>query len=298
MRYNYEDMLENLTDGVYFVDKNRKITYWNKAAEKITGFSSAEVVGKYCMDNILAHVDDQGNNLCQNKCPLTKSMEDCISREAEVYLHHKNGHRIPVWIRVTPLRDESGAIVGASELFADISERSFIVERISELEKLAMIDSLTKLSNRAHIDFEIDARFQEMLRYGLVFGILFMDIDHFKQFNDTYGHDAGDLVLQAVSSTLKKSARPFDLYGRWGGEEFIGIIKNVDAKSLVAVAERCRILVETSSVRVGADNLHVTISIGATLARKEDTPDVIVKRADRLLYQSKAGGRNRVTADI
>lgn len=243
MRYNYPDLLDKMPDAVYFVDSARKITYWNKAAEKFTGYKAAEVVGKSCADNILVHVDDRGESLCLGKCPLGTTMADGVSRETEVYLHHKNGHRVPVLVRVSPLRDDKGNIVGGAELFTDNSSKEAMLLRIKELEELAMIDALTRLANRRYIESELEVRIQEKRRYNLPFGLLFMDIDHFKRFNDDYGHDVGDHALMTVANTLRSLARPYDLIGRWGGEEFIAIIRNVDKTLLTSIGERLRSLV-------------------------------------------------------
>ena len=125
--------------------------------------------------------------------------------------------------------------------------------------------------------------------------ILFMDVDHFKRVNDTHGHVAGDAVLRFIARTFIANARPFDLYGRWGGEEFIGIIRNVTSEELAQVGERLRLLIEHSYVMQGAERIQVTISVGATTVREADTIDTLVKRTDALLYQSKSAGRNRLT---
>jgi diguanylate cyclase (GGDEF)-like protein len=121
-----------------------------------------------------------------------------------------------------------------------------------------------------------------------------MDIDHFKQFNDRYGHDIGDQVLTIVANTLSLSVRPFDMVCRWGGEEFAGIFPHTDAATLEAIAERLRILVAHSRVDTGSGELTVTVSIGGTLAKAEDSAASLVKRADALMYASKTHGRNRV----
>jgi len=160
---------------------------------------------------------------------------------------------------------------------------------------MALVDRLTQLANRNHIETELEMRFEERKRYGVPFGILFMDIDHFKRFNDTYGHDVGDNVLRYVAKTFIENSRPFDLYGRWGGEEFIGIIRNITAKDLENLGNRLRLLVEASYILDGNNQLHVTISIGATLVKQGDTVDTLLKRADDLLYRSKMSGRNRLT---
>jgi diguanylate cyclase (GGDEF)-like protein/PAS domain S-box-containing protein len=291
------NLFENMYDGVYFIDRERRITYWNKAAEKITGFTSDEVLGKQCSDNILIHIDDKGTSICKGMCPLAATIKDGSTREAEVYLHHKKGHRVPVWIRATPLRDENNNIIGGAELFTDSSSQHLMLQRIKDLEELALIDTLTQLSNRKHLESEMHNSLQEMERYNLSFAILFIDIDNFKRFNDTYGHDVGDQILQVLAQTLKSAARPFDLFGRWGGEEFIGIIRNVDHDALVTIGNRCRILVEKSYMTFNDTFINVSISLGGTLAKKGDSIESILKRADHLMYESKKRGRNCLITD-
>ena len=296
MQYNFESLLNDLHDAVYFLDRDRKITFWNKAAERITGYTADEVIGSKCSDNILVHVNEQGESLCQNKCPMAMAMESGQASADEVYLHHKDGHRVPVSIRVAPLRDNDDNIVGSIEMFSDNTRSQRMQSRIKDLEVLALLDPLTKISNRAHLQAEIEIRFHERNRYGLEFGILFLDLDHFKNINDGYGHDVGDRVLKMVADTLLSTARPFDLFGRWGGEEFLGIIRNVNLESLINIGERCRVLIEKSYIAVGEQFVNVTVSIGATVSKPGDTVDSIVKRADDLLYRSKEQGRNCLNA--
>lgn len=292
---SYERIINNLHDGLYFVDRNRMITYWNKAAEKISGFSANEVIGKSCAHNILMHIDDDGNSLCKGLCPLAQTMADGKNREATVYLHHKHGHRVPVSVRTSPLTDKQGNIIGGIELFTDISDQTANELRVKELEKMAYLDNLTQLANRNYIEKEIQNRFEENKRFNIPFGIFFIDIDHFKKFNDTYGHDVGDEVLKFVAATFTANARPFDLYGRWGGEEFIGIIRNITLKDLEVMGNRLRLLIKNSFITHQDQKLAVTISTGATLVQKDDTVESLIKRADTLLYQSKEDGRDRVS---
>lgn len=292
---SFERIIENLHDGLYFVDRTRTITYWNKAAARISGFPAAEVLGKACSDNILNHVDGDGNQLCFGGCPLEKTIADAQPREAEVYLHHKDGHRVPVSVRVGAVTDESGEVIGAVEVFTDISSRSSYELKLKELEQMARLDRLTQLANRNHMETELRIRFEEKKRYHVPFGVLFMDIDNFKRFNDTYGHAVGDEVLRYVARTLVRNSRPFDLYGRWGGEEFLGIVRNITGRDLEHLGNRLRLLVESSYLAHGEEKLNVTISLGATLFKEGDTVDTLIERADRLLYQSKNAGRNRLT---
>lgn len=295
MDIDYKSLIENIFDGLYLVDKDRSIIYWNQVAEKITGYRSEEVIGRRCRDNILVHVDDNGQSLCHGRCPLQATIQDGAFRDAEVYLQHKDGHRVPVWVRAAPLHDTGGNIIGGAELFTDLSANNAITTKVNELEKLSLLDTLTQLANRRYLEMELNNRIAEKNRYGATFGIVFMDIDFFKRVNDGYGHDVGDRVLKAVARTFMNTARPSDLMGRWGGEEFVGILKRVDDKGLRSAAERVRSLVEKSHIRENGLTLKVTVSIGGTLADPTDTANSIIKRADTLLYRSKENGRNRCT---
>lgn len=294
-KQSYQRIFDTLHDGLYFVDLDRKITYWNQSAAKISGFAAAEVVGRSCADNILTHVDGDGNCLCLTKCPLAFTMEDGQPREAVVYMHHRDGHRIPVSVRTSALTDENGIVVGGIELFTDISRQGAHELRVRELERLALLDNLTQLANRNYLEREFQGRFEEMKRLAVSFGVLFIDIDGFKKFNDTYGHDVGDEILKCVANTLMANSRPFDLYGRWGGEEFIGIIRDCSAEKLTTIGNRMRQLVEHAYLIQSGQALRVTISVGATMFRGGDTMESLLKRADALMYESKRAGRNRLT---
>jgi len=292
---SYSRLVDNLNDGLYIVDRDRVIQFWNKAAERISGFTAAEVVGKSCSDNILTHVDGEGKNLCKGMCPVAMTIADGEAREKEIFLHHKDGHRVPISVRTSTLTDENGNVIGCVELFTDISSLKSIESRIKELEEMALLDHITRLANRNYIEKELFVRFEETKRFGVPFGILFMDIDYFKQFNDTYGHDVGDRVLKFVADTLVRNSRPFDVIGRWGGDEFIGIMRKVSRRQLAYLGNRLRTLVEASYIQTESDKLHVSISLGATLVCDSDSMDTLVKRADTLLYESKRAGRNRLT---
>lgn len=290
----YKNLLENLYEAVYFVDCNRKIIFWNKGAERITGFSATEVEGDFCYNNLLNHVDDEGNKLCLGGCPLHKTIEDGKMRECSLYLHHKNGHRVPISIRTIPIY-EKDKIIGAVEVFNDNIEKHELLRDVENLKRLAMKDELTKLWNRRYLDTFLNARMNEFKKFGIPFGVAFFDIDRFRLFNDTYGHDVGDQVLKMVAKTFQNNLSSTDIIGRWGGEEFVGSFSGVDEKGLLKITENIRMLVENSFIRTKGKRLNVTISIGATIIKESDTVEEAIKRADELLYVSKSSGRNKVT---
>jgi PAS domain S-box-containing protein len=132
-------LLEEVDEGVYFTDQQRTITFWNKGAERISGYSKQEVLGSKCSDNVLIHIDNQGQALCTGMCPLANTLIDSQTRMADVFLHHKDGYRVPVRMRVFPILDESQQVIGAAELFVDSSEKLDLQMRMEELQKMAML---------------------------------------------------------------------------------------------------------------------------------------------------------------
>src|SRR5215207_8284734 len=292
----YKDIIDNLYDGVYFVDRDRVITYWNKGAERITGYSATQTIGRACRDNLLNHVTANGVQLCLNHCPLAAVMQDGHEREAEAFLHHADGHRLPVIIRATALRDGAGNIIGAIESFSSNTSVMDTRRELRELRLAAITDPLTGVGNRRRLEGRLSAVIAENENNASTAGLLFMDVDRFKEFNDTYGHNTGDEVLRMVAKTVRHALRATDTIGRWGSEEFIAILHDVqDKNALRSAAEKVRTLVGHSRLDLDGQGLTVTMSVGGTLLLAGDTPNSFVGRADELMYRSKQSGRNRVS---
>ena len=300
----YKEMLENMDIGVYFVDSSSQITFWNKGAEEISGFTKEEVVGKFCHDDILSHVDEKGNKICVLGCPLKATVEDGRVREVVVYLHHKEGYRVRIRVKSFPLYINN-KLVGAGEVFERLIGNELNKElhelctdiscSVEELKILALYDKLTDLPNRRYLESILESRFMEFEKLHLTFGILFMDIDDFRNFNNTYGHDMGDKVLKVAANTFMSAIRKTDFIGRWGGEEFIGIFPMVSKIELEAIAEKIRVLIENSVLRVGDKKYSITVSIGGTITHAWDDINSLIKRADEKMYISKNAGKNQVT---
>ncbi|MBC8481586.1 MAG: diguanylate cyclase [Planctomycetes bacterium] len=249
----YKSIIDHIDDGVYFLDKDRVIRYWSKGAEKISGYKSSEIAGSSCSDNILVHIDGNGKSLCEcSLCPAYQTIQSGQTIEVErVYMHHKDGCRIPVSIRTSAIFDNQNNIVGAVEIFKEFQNQTKQAQELAELKKLTLIDQLTEVRNRRFGEIKISNCMNQFNRYDWPFGLLFFDIDFFKQFNDNYGHETGDKVLKMVANTLSSSLRSFDVLVRWGGEEFLAIIMNVGEDSLLKIAEHLRVLVEKSFIEIG-----------------------------------------------
>jgi diguanylate cyclase (GGDEF)-like protein/PAS domain S-box-containing protein len=289
----HKAIVDNIADGVYYVEPDRTIRYWNPGAEKIAGFSSSEIVGKRCFDNMLAHVDAQGNSLCHSTCPLAASMEDGETREVTLWLRHRDGYRKPVRVRTAPVRDEAGVIVGGVETFSDASAVLRAAQDADQARREALTDELTGLPNRRMFDASLRNRLENLIRYDWHFGLLVVDIDFFKAVNDKYGHAVGDAVLVGVAKTLQGAIRAGDVVARWGGEEFAVLVEASDAAGLREMAERLRVLVAQSEVRHDGLALPANVSVGGALAWPTDHPESLFERADAALYSAKNEGRNR-----
>ncbi|PKM89384.1 MAG: sensor domain-containing diguanylate cyclase [Firmicutes bacterium HGW-Firmicutes-10] len=287
--------IENLFEGVYTVDVDRKILYWNQGAMTITGYNSDEIIRRSCFDNILNHVNEDGVGLCFDGCPLKATIEDGVEREAAVYLRHKSGHRVPVKVRTIPLRDREQTIIGALELFTENKDEVSIRNSLENYKRQSNEDFLTKASNRRYFLAMIESKIREFKIMGTPFGIAFLDIDNFKHVNDSFGHEVGDKVLKILTETIQSNLRKNDLLGRWGGEEFVILFSDVDSDGLMIASEKARKLVAASSLKLSDQYLNITISIGATLFIENDDCDSIVTRADQLMYLSKRSGKNKVT---
>lgn len=183
----------------------------------------------------------------------------------------------------------------------DVTERNQV---LAQLEKAAMHDSLTGLFNRRSVDYRAEPEIAHYLRTGEPFSVIMMDIDHFKHFNDIYGHDVGDLVLRHVAQLFESEVRATDLVGRFGGEEFIVLAPQTDKENAILLAERIVSSVRAFEMEYGDERLKITLSAGvATLDESlclnqtfdlKDCFAQLVKHADEQLYNAKSKGRDQV----
>src|ERR1035437_10718943 len=221
-------------------------------------------------------------------------MLDGEAREVSVWLRHLDGYRKPVRLRTAPVRDATGTIVGGVEVFSDASAVVQAVEDANRARRDALTDELTGLPNRRMFDAALSGRLENLGRYGWHFGLLSVDIDHFKNVNDQHGHATGDAVLEAVGATLQGAVRAGDVVARWGGEEFAVLVEASDDPGLRETAEPIRVLVAQSEVRREGVSVVVRVSVGGALAATIEPPESRVPPAGGAMYAAKPSGRNRI----
>ncbi|MCB2185404.1 MAG: diguanylate cyclase [Deltaproteobacteria bacterium] len=290
----YRKLLDEIYDGVYFVDVEGRIVYWNKAAEDLTGYAAEEMMGSLCQDGLLEHLSEEGVSLCGPACPMQATLEDGQRRQADIFLRHRQGHLVPVQVRVSAVRVAEEQIIGAVVLFHDSTPWRELRERLEDLERLALVDPLTGLPNRRYLESQLDLKIGELERYGWPFGVLFLDVDNFQSLNESFGQITGDRVLTTLGRTLMHNARLGDLVGRWEADAFMILLSNVDRTALIRAAERYRVLVRSSVVLHRPHSLTVTVSLGGALADPLDTMESLLAKLEARLERAKALGRDCV----
>jgi diguanylate cyclase (GGDEF)-like protein len=301
MKPDYQEiaaaLIERAFDGICQVDAKGLVLSWNKAAERITGHPAGKIVGTDIRNNPVKTVGEEGRELPQDDTPLLWTLKDGMAREAIVFFKHAEGYRVSTLARFLPIPQGRNRTAGALLVFTD--NKSVIAAHLQSqrFDQTTLFDGLTGIGNRSHIETRIKYAIEDYGTNNQPFGILFIDIDHFKKFNDTYGHPTGDKVLRFVANSLRHNLRVTDSCGRWGGEEFVALVMDIHKEELGRVAEKLRSLIEESGVDEEGKLLKVTISIGGAMFQSQDSPASLVKRADTMLYRSKENGRNRVTIE-
>jgi PAS domain S-box-containing protein/diguanylate cyclase (GGDEF)-like protein len=285
----YRSVLESLPIGVYLVDQQRRILSWNSGAERLTGYLRQEVVGRCCAEGLLMHCDADMAILCGNACPLEATMRDGRTREADVYLLHKDGQRVPVRIQAIPLRDENGAVIGAAECF----DVRVILPAAMVPEGGAgglSIDSVTELPDRTAILAQLPETLRNFEESRIPFGVLSVAIDNLDGLLHKDGRNAVDAVLYATGQTLRANVGPNDMVSRWSADRFVAVLTGCTAGTLAKAAGMLNRLAGSEAVPWWGDHLSVTVSMGGTIVRDGDTPQSLVERAEAAIEAGRTGG--------
>lgn len=303
-------VIENVTDGMYFVDRDRLITFWSRGAAKLTGYSASDMLGTRGWSKIFdrsarelpikrrqIQTPDEETAFKNGDNPLRRVIEDGIAHESQIFLHRRDGKMISVFSRLLPIRDAGGDIIGAVEIFSDNTPNLEMLEKLHELHDLAMQDPMTGLANRRLGEMTLQARLQEWNRYQWLFGVLFLDVDHFKLVNDQFGHAVGDEVLRGVADRLRTNLRTFDTPCRWGGDEFVVILGHVQEKQVQVVARKLLDLLNNVAFDTTESPVRLAFSIGGVVVSEGDSASRIIERADEKMYESKRKGGGCLTFD-
>jgi len=284
-------MSEASQDGLIMLDDQGRVAFWNRSAEGIFGYSRAEALGHSLHDLVTIGEDTAKAELAF--AHFAKTGEGAaVGVITELVTRRKDGTTFPAELSLGAFQLQGRW--WAVGTVRDVTERKRSEELLLEL---ATTDGLTGLANRRHFMGRGDAELGRARRTGQPVSCIMFDVDHFKKFNDAYGHDAGDAVLKALARTARETLRGIDVLGRLGGEEFAALLPETGLEAALQVAERLRVAVAGMGLVHGGTPLAVTISLGvAQAAGPEETLEALLKRADQAMYEAKQSGRNRVVA--
>jgi len=289
-------IINTAMEGTLLVYEDFTIKRINASLLHFLNLDEAEAVGKKCCDvlkSVWCNTPD---------CPLTRLLGGHGPFEMDIDRKRKDGTRVPFIYSATPFHGIDGSVIGMVARFKDITERKYAEKTLKEanerLERLAVSDGLTQVANRRCFDQTLAKEWNRLRRTGEPLSLIMCDVDFFKHYNDTYGHQGGDDCLKAVAGALSATVqRGGDCVARYGGEEFAVILPSTSTDGALCVAENMRQAIEHLAIAHAKSSVapYVTLSLGVATAMpsEADGPEQLIKYADQALYTAKSSGRNR-----
>lgn len=281
-------LAENAWDVIWTMDLDGTITYVSPAVERVRGITPTEAMNQTLEEIHPPESAARVVDYCQRLFAAIEAGEEPPTFRGEQEYYRKDGSIMVGELQVIPHVDREGRVVEILGVTRDISERKTFE---AELTRLAVTDALTGVWNRRHAEQLLAADLIDAQRHGPSLSLLMIDLDHFKQVNDTLGHEVGDRVLVEITRRMGQRLRTTDMLARWGGEEFVILLRFCGQDDARKIAESLRLVVADTPIDPAG---QVTISLGVAQLREDDDLTSWLGRADRALYEAKQSGRNTV----
>ena len=291
----YQAVLEKLQTGVYIVDRNRRIRFWNEGAEQITGYLRQDVVGRFLRDHLLTTDDAVKDLESEQDDPLNLAFRDGKSSIMDVSILHKDGYRVPIVLRTNPIRNTHGAVVGAAESFEKNRSASEWTRRQAGFADFGCLDSVTGVAAQSFMETQLRENLITFAEHNIPFGILLIRIDHIDQFRASRGPGVVTTILRVVAQSVENCVRPTDLVGCWGANQFIAILLECRESEVSRVGERVRKMIGQAEIEWWGDKFSVTSPVGGAGCRAGDDTELLLARAAASLQESIGKGGNCVT---
>jgi diguanylate cyclase (GGDEF)-like protein/PAS domain S-box-containing protein len=293
----YRTFVKNASDIILKTDAGGFFTFINPAMEQLIGYEESEIIGANYLSLVRPDMREEAARFLGRQ--FVKKIENTY---LEIPIIAKNGSEVWLGQNVQLLFDNKGDVVGFQAMSRDVTDRRMAEEKLKESEEkyraLSIMDGLTGLYNSRHFYRVIDEERSRGSRYGQILSLLFIDIDDFKMFNDTYGHLEGDEVLARFGKLVKRSLRETDSAFRYGGEEFVVLLPMTAKMDGVQLAERIRsAFADEKFLPKPEREVSMTVSVGVAQLRAGDTAEAFIKRADSRMYKAKQTGKNRVVSE-
>lgn len=278
-------------EAIIIIDRNSEIVFFNEGAEKVFGYGTGEIVGQK-LDTLLPERFHIQHDMMIHEFGNSETrVKHADERHRQIYGRRKSGEEFVASAAIFDLSRGDQKFYAA--IVRDISKTRKTEE---ELLRLASTDPLTGAFNRREFTSIAEREALRANRYHHPLSVLMLDIDHFKRLNDTYGHGAGDKALQRFTMICTNALRNVDVFGRWGGEEFIALLPETDIQGATIIAERLRKLTADNLLTYNDHKINFTVSIGiAEFKDGETSIDGVLGRADNAVYDAKKAGRDRIS---
>ena len=281
--------LDSIGDAVISTDLSGRVTYVNAAAERMTGWRPEEAAGQP-FEHVFRIIDGVSRQSCPNPMDLAVRLNETVGLTSNCVLIRRDGFECPIEDSAAPIHDRQGQVTGAVLVFRDVSTARAVSLQLSHR---AAHDMLTDLPNRMLLNDRLSQAIASAQRQRHRLAVLFLDLDRFKQINDTLGHEIGDGLLQSVAKRLVESVRRSDTVSRQGGDEFVLLLSRVDEAEDAAASVQKVIKALAAPLDVDGHRLHVTASIGLSMYPDDgQDADTLIRNADVAMYRAKERGRN------
>jgi diguanylate cyclase (GGDEF)-like protein/PAS domain S-box-containing protein len=291
----YQTVLDGLDTGVYIVDRNRRIRFWNEGAEQITGYLRQDVVGRFLRDHLLTTADGAGDLDSDPDDPINLAFRDGKPSNLEVSILHKDGYRVPIVLRTMPIRNSHGAVVGAAESFERNRSASDWTRRQAGFADFGCLDTVTGVAAQSFMETQLRENLITFAEHNIPFGLLLVQIDHMDRLRASRGPGVVPTILRVIAQSVENCLRPTDLVGCWGENQFIAILLECRESEVVLVGERVRRMISRSEIEWWGDKFSVTSPVGGAGCRAGDKVEHLVARAEASLKESIEKGGNCVT---
>lgn len=300
------DVVQSIDVGVVVMDREYRIDVWNSFMENHSNLGAGEVAGRTLFE-IFPEIERNWFSRKVETAVMLGTRAFTIWEQRPNLVHFKSYQPITGLademyqnVTILPLRSTNGVSDHVCLIIYDVTSVAVNKRQLesanTQLQELALRDGLTGLLNRRHWEQCLEREFSRHLRYESPASLVMFDIDHFKTFNDTYGHQLGDEVIREVARLTRLFARETDFAGRYGGEEFVVLLPDTAIAGASQFAERLRTAIAGLQIDHEGQVLHVTVSLGvASLDESMPNHTLLIEAADKALYQSKENGRNRTT---
>lgn len=290
----YRTIIESMEDGYHEVDLKGNITLFNESTRKMMGYEREDMLGM----NYRQYADEENTRkIYQVYNQVYRTGEPVINFEWQII--RRDGDRRDIEIFISLIRNTEGQPTGFRGIVRDTTDRKRMEEELRDSEQryreLSIVDDLTQLYNSRYFYHQIRIEIDRANRYKQPLTLLLLDLDDFKQFNDTYGHIEGDQVLSRFGQVVSRCLRQTDSAYRYGGEEFTILMPMTKSEDGFVTAERIRTEFKKEGFSpVSGQGVYLTMSIGLGQYKPQEEMRVFVHRVDQLMYQAKKNGKDRV----